>query len=56
MTMQARIKQLDHKHATLQTAINNELKHPAHDPMHITELKRQKLRLKEQLIRLRQQN
>ncbi|MBL4596950.1 MAG: DUF465 domain-containing protein [Robiginitomaculum sp.] len=56
MSMQARIRELDNRHAHLETKITEELKRPAHDPMHISALKKQKLRLKEQVSYLKQQN
>ncbi|PHR54465.1 MAG: DUF465 domain-containing protein [Robiginitomaculum sp.] len=55
MTMQARIRKLDDRHTHLDTQITEELKHPAHDQMLISALKKQKMALKEQLNDLRRQ-
>ena len=53
MALQAHIRELDARHQSLERLIDEELNHPAHDELRVTELKRQKLKLKEQLEALR---
>lgn len=53
MAIEARLRELDNRHQALERTIEDELSHPASDPLHVTELKRQKLRLKEQIEQLR---
>jgi len=52
MAIEARIRELDHRHQSLDRTIQDELSHHA-DPLRVSELKRQKLKLKDQLERLR---
>ncbi|WP_019960927.1 YdcH family protein [Woodsholea maritima] len=53
MPAEARIRELDAKHARLETAISEELKHPAADTLQLSKLKKQKLRIKEEIEALR---
>ncbi|MGZ8364280.1 MAG: YdcH family protein [Caulobacteraceae bacterium] len=53
MAMDARIRELDSRHQTLDRQIQEELSHPAADDLRVRELKRKKLRLKEQIEGLR---
>jgi hypothetical protein len=53
MAIEARIRELDVRHQNLERAIEDELARPASDSMRLRELKRQKLRLKEELETLR---
>ena len=53
MAIDARIRELDSRHRALDEAIEDELSHPSADPLHVTELKRRKLRLKEEIEGLR---
>lgn len=53
MAMEARIRELGSRHQSLEEAIQEELRHPAHDELKLKELKRQKLKLKEELEALR---
>ena len=53
MAMEARIRELGSRHQSLEDAIQEELRHPAHDELKLKELKRQKLKLKEELETLR---
>jgi hypothetical protein len=53
MAMEARIRELGSRHQSLEQAIQEELRHPAHDELKLKELKRQKLKLKEELEALR---
>ncbi len=53
MAIEARIRELGARHQTLERAIQEETGRPAADPTRIGELKRQKLRLKEEIDHLR---
>lgn len=53
MSMEARIRELNERHKRLDTAIAAEQKHPAGDDVRIHELKRKKLRIKDELSALR---
>ena len=49
MAIEARIRELDSRHETLDRAIQDEASRPAADELRLRELKRRKLRLKEEL-------
>ena len=53
MAIDARIRELDARHQNLDRLISEEQTHPASDDLRLRELKRQKLRLKEQIEGLR---
>ncbi|MDH3741201.1 MAG: DUF465 domain-containing protein [Rhizobiales bacterium] len=53
MSLQAHISELEAKHNALKAEIETEQAHPSADDLHIHELKRQKLRLKDEIARLR---
>jgi hypothetical protein len=53
MAIDARTRELDSRHQLLERAIEQELRSPSSDSLRVTALKRQKLRLKEQLEGLR---
>jgi hypothetical protein len=53
MALEARIRELGSRHQSLEQAIEEEQRHPAHDELRLRELKRQKLKLKEELEALR---
>lgn len=55
MAVEARIRELGVRHQSLDLEIQEELKRPAADQLRLNELKRQKLRLKEQMEALRTQ-
>jgi hypothetical protein len=55
MAIDARIRELDNRHQHLERAIEDELSRPAADDLRVRELKRQKLRLKEEMESLRGQ-
>ena len=52
MSMEARIRELSERHKRLDAAIAAELKHPAGDDVRIHELKRKKLRIKDEISQL----
>lgn len=53
MAVEARIRELGVRHSTLERAIQDEMSRPAADDDRLKELKRQKLRLKEEMEALR---
>jgi hypothetical protein len=53
MAIDARIRELGTRHQTLDKAIQDETSRPAADSARLKELKRQKLRLKEEMEALR---
>jgi hypothetical protein len=53
MAIEARIRELGVRHQSLERAIHDELARPAADGDRIKDLKRQKLRLKEEMETLR---
>ncbi len=55
MALDARIRELGSRHQSLEQAIQDEMRRPYADELRLRELKRQKLRLKEQIQSLREQ-
>ena len=55
MAIDGRIRELGSRHQNLERTIEQEMRSPSADPLQIAELKRRKLRLKEQLESLRTQ-
>jgi hypothetical protein len=53
MAVEARIRELGNRHQTLERAIEDEMRRPASDDARLRELKRQKLKLKEEMETLR---
>jgi len=53
MAIEARIRELDSRHETLERAIDDENSRPACDELRLRELKRRKLKLKEEMEALR---
>jgi hypothetical protein len=54
MAIEQRLHELDTRHRELDFMIENEMKHPSADPMQISAMKRQKLKLKEEIESIRQ--
>ncbi len=54
MALESRIRELDLRHRDLDAAIQTEATHPGIDTVRITEMKRQKLKIKEEIEALRQ--
>lgn len=52
MAVEARIRELGTRHQSLDKAIQDETNRPASDAIKLKELKRQKLRLKEEMMAL----
>jgi hypothetical protein len=53
MAMQGHIQELSEKHKRLQELIETEMTHPTWDEVRVAALKREKLRIKDELERLR---
>jgi hypothetical protein len=53
MSLEARIRELSERHKRLDVALAAELKHPAGDETRLQDLKRKKLRLKDEIAQLR---
>ena len=53
MAVEARIRELGSRHQTLDKTIEEEARRPSADSVRVNELKRQKLRVKEQIEVLR---
>jgi hypothetical protein len=53
MAVEARLRELGARHQTLEKAIQDELRRPSADDLRLQELKRQKLKLKDELESLR---
>ncbi len=51
-SLQAHLSELTAKHKALEMQIENELAHPSTDDLVISDLKRKKLRLKDEIMRL----
>ncbi|MBB4022686.1 MAG: DUF465 domain-containing protein [Confluentimicrobium sp.] len=54
MTMSSHLQELRRKHQNLSERVEHDQRHPGVDDLQIAELKKQKLRLKEQIERLSQ--
>lgn len=52
MSMSSHLQELRKKHQSLSDRVEQEQRNPAADDLHIAELKKQKLRLKEEIHRL----
>lgn len=52
MSLSSHVEELRRKHATLSEQVEEELRHPGSSDLHIAELKKQKLKLKEEIERL----
>ncbi|MDP3660513.1 DUF465 domain-containing protein [Phenylobacterium sp.] len=53
MAVEARIRELGSRHETLERAIQDEIRRPAADDLRLAEMKRKKLKLKEEMESLR---
>ncbi|MEW6089923.1 YdcH family protein [Parvibaculum sp.] len=52
MALESHIAELRDRHKALEREIENQIQHPSSDDLQIAELKKQKLRLKEEIERL----
>ncbi len=55
MALEARIAELNNRHAKLEQSLSNVLAHPSAHDSEISALKREKLRIKEEIERLRRE-
>jgi hypothetical protein len=53
MAMEPHLAELEQKHKQLEREIETELAHPTGDTLRLTELKRRKLQVKDEIVRLR---
>jgi len=53
MTIEARVRELDQRHQSLKSIIAREERSPSVDSLHLKELKRKKLKLKEEIERIK---
>jgi hypothetical protein len=53
MNMQSHLAELERRHQALEKEIQEALAHPGTDQLELTELKRRKLHLKDEIARLR---
>lgn len=53
MALHAHLQSLARRHQEIETMLDTEMKHPAKDDTRVHELKRLKLRIKDQIARLR---
>lgn len=56
MALDAHVSELSDKHRALEKKIEHELARPSTDNLTVAQLKREKLRIKDELTRLRSQN
>ncbi len=55
MALRAHLQSLDKRHEELESLLSTEMKHPHPDDKRVHELKRLKLRIKDQIAKLRQE-
>lgn len=55
MSIESHLAELERRHEALEQEINEELAHPSADDLHIAELKRRKLYIKDEIERLRRE-
>jgi hypothetical protein len=53
MALHSHLSELERKHQSLEREIQDALAHPSTDDLRVTELKRRKLQLKDEIARLR---
>lgn len=53
MSMQSHLAELERRHRSIESEIEKELLHPACDENHVLELKKKKLRLKDEIVKLK---
>jgi hypothetical protein len=54
MSISTHLSELEQRHRTLEDEISEALHHPSSDALLIAELKRRKLQVKDEIVRLRQ--
>ena len=53
MSTESHLSELERRHADLERRINEVMNHPSSDPLELTDLKRRKLRLKDEISKLK---
>ena len=53
MTMESHLAELERRHQALERELEEAIAHPGTDALALTELKRRKLQLKDEIVRLR---
>jgi hypothetical protein len=53
MALESRIRELDTRHRTLDMEIDAEARRPSFDPVRLSEMKRQRLKIKEEISALK---
>jgi len=53
MSSESHLSQLERRHADLEQKINEAMHHPSADPLELTDLKRRKLRLKDEITKMK---
>ncbi|ESQ79964.1 DUF465 domain-containing protein [Asticcacaulis sp. BYS171W] len=53
MSIEARVRELDHRHQVLKDTIAKESRSPSADALYLKELKRKKLKLKDEIDKIR---
>ena len=56
MSMQSHLAELERRHKSLEDEIEKEVLHPSSDYNHVHELKKKKLRLKDEIAKLKGQS
>ncbi len=56
MSMQSHLAELERRHKTLEDEIEKEILRPSSDDNHVHELKKKKLRLKDEIAKLKSQD
>jgi hypothetical protein len=54
MSIQSHLAELERKHQSLENELNDALAHPSIDDLIIADLKRRKLHVKDEIVRLKQ--
>jgi hypothetical protein len=54
MSIQAHLAELERRHQALEDELNDALTHPSTDDLRVAELKRRKVLVKDEIVRLRQ--
>ncbi len=53
MSTESHLDELERRHADLERQIGEAMSHPSADPLELTDLKRRKLRVKDEIARLK---
>ena len=56
MSLQSHVAELERRHDALDREIAKELVHPASNELKLAEMKRRKLQMKDEIVKLRQDN